>query len=180
MKRLFLIAMGLALILRIAMAPAGARQTTRETVAGITNLSRLETTVACSGAITPDAVPEIKKMGFLAIINLRESSEPGTNVEAEEAAAKNSGLRYYHIPFNAASPNPRAADSFLDAITAKGTEPAFIHCASGNRAAAMWLLKRLVVDHWDTERATKEAETLGLTSEKLRQWAIDYAQSHQR
>jgi uncharacterized protein (TIGR01244 family) len=160
------------------MAPAKAQQTNKNT--GITNLSRLETEVACSGAITPEAVPEIKKMGFATIINLRESNEPGANVDAEQAAAKDGGLRYYHIPFNAAFPDSAAADHFLDVITAKGTAPAFIHCASGGRAATMWLIKRLVVDHWDVERATKEAEKFGLTNPKLKQWAIDYAQTHKR
>jgi len=169
-----------AATLWIAVAPATAQQVTKETIPGVTNLARLETTVACSGAITPNAVPAIKKMGFVSIINLRELSEAGANVEAEEAAAKEAGLRYYHIPFNAASPDPAAADKFLDAITAKGTEPAFIHCSGGSRAATMWMIKRLVVDHWDVDRATKEAEDLGQAFPKLRQWAIDYAQTHQR
>jgi protein tyrosine phosphatase (PTP) superfamily phosphohydrolase (DUF442 family) len=48
---------------------------------------------------------------------------------------------------------PSAADKFLDAITTKGTEPAFIHCAGGGRATTMWFIKRIAVDHWDAERA---------------------------
>jgi protein tyrosine phosphatase (PTP) superfamily phosphohydrolase (DUF442 family) len=72
------------------------------------------------------------------------------------------------------------ADRFLEAITTKGSEPAFIHCAGGNRAAAMWLVKRLAVDHWDTDRATAEATALGLTSPSLKQFAFDYAQTHKR
>jgi protein tyrosine phosphatase (PTP) superfamily phosphohydrolase (DUF442 family) len=88
--------------------------------------------VACSGAITPEALPEIKKMGFVTIINLREYKETGANVNAEETAAQDSGLGYYH-PFNVDSADTTAADRFLDVITAKGTEPACIHCASGAR-----------------------------------------------
>jgi uncharacterized protein (TIGR01244 family) len=155
-----------------------AQQVSKETVPGITNLSRLETTVACSGAINAEvAVPEIKKMGFVSIINLRQASEDGAEIEKEAALAKAAGLRYVHIPFNGASPDPKAADQFVAAITAKGAEPAFIHCASGNRAAAMWLIKRLAVDRWDVERATAEATALGLTNAALRQFAIDYAQA---
>jgi hypothetical protein len=44
----------------------------------------------------------------------------------------------------------------------------------------MWLIKRLVVDRWDVERATQEAIALGQTSLVLRQFAIDYAQAHKR
>ena len=66
-----------------------------------------------------------------------------------------------------------AAGAFLDAITTKGAEPAFIHCAGGNRAATMWLIKRLAVDHWEVDRAVKEATALGQTNETLRTFAIE-------
>lgn len=159
---------------------ASAQSVTREPVEGINNFARLETTVACAGAITPKVVPEIKKMGFVSVINLREAGEAGANIDAEAAAVKAAGLRYFHVPFNGAMPDPAAADRFLEAITSSGAEPAFIHCAGGNRAATMWLIKRLVVDKWDVDRATKEATALGQTSAALRQFAIDYAKTHAR
>ena len=161
-------------------AAVAGQQVTKETVAGVTNLARLETTVACAGAITVDAIPEIKKMGYASIINLRLPTEAGADIDAHMAAAKTAGIRYYSVPFNGQSPDPAAADKFLDAITTKGSEPAFIHCAGGNRAATMWLIKRLAVDHWDVDRATAEATALGMTSPALRQFAIAYAQSHKR
>jgi uncharacterized protein (TIGR01244 family) len=132
-----------------------AQQVTKETVPGIRNLARIESTVACAGATAAEAVPEIKKMGFVSIINLRLPTEAGADVEREEAAAKAAGLRYFHVPFDG-KPDPRAAGEFLDAITSKDAEPAFIHCGGGNRAATMWLIKRLAVDHWDVERATRK------------------------
>ncbi len=170
---------GLFAVASLCAGTVLAQQVTRETVPGITNLARLETTVACAGATTADAVPAIKKMGFVSIINLRVATEAGAEVEKEEAAVKAAGLRYFHVPFNG-MPNPEAAEKFLDAITTKGAEPAFVHCAGGNRAATMWLIKRLAVDHWDVDRATKEAVALGQTSATLRQFAIDYGQSHKR
>jgi uncharacterized protein (TIGR01244 family) len=156
-------------------------QVTKESVPGITNLARLQTTIACAGAIKADvAIPEIKKMGFVSIINLRESTEPGAEVEKEEAIAKAAGLRYFHVPFNGRSPSTSAADQFLDAIRSPGTEPAFVHCSGGNRAATMWLIKRLVVDGWDVASATEEAVALGQTSPTLRQFAIEYARSRRQ
>lgn len=160
--------------------PAQAQEVTKENVDGIVNFRRLETTVACSGAIKPGALPRIKQMGFASVINLREPSEPGANVEEEGTAAKAAGLRYYSIPFNSSSPDPAAADKFLEAITTKGTEPAFIHCAGGGRAATMWFIKRVVVDHWDADRTLKEATDLGMNSPKLKQFALDYVQTHKR
>ncbi len=180
MKSHFLIAAALLAAAWMAAAPVRAQEVTAQTVDGITNLHRLKTTVACAGATQAQAVPEIKKMGFASIINLRQASEPGADLEDEAAAAKAADIRYYHIPFNAVAPDPAAADKFLEAITAKGTEPAFIHCAGGGRAATMWFIKRLVVDRWDVERAAKEAAALGMTNPALKQFAIDYAQTHKR
>jgi uncharacterized protein (TIGR01244 family) len=166
-----------ALVVVAALAVAAhAQQVSKEPVAGIRNMARLETTVACAGAITNDAIPEIKKMGFASIVNLRLATEPGADVEQHQAAAKAAGLRYFHVPF-AGKPDPVAADAFLKAITSPGAEPAFIHCAGGNRAATMWLIKRIAVDKWAVDRAVAEAEALGQTSLPLRTFAIEFAQS---
>jgi uncharacterized protein (TIGR01244 family) len=152
-----------------------AQQVTKESREGIKNFARVETTVACAGAITTDAMPEIRKMGFVSVINLREAQEPGADVEKHEAAAKAAGLRYYHLPFNGAKPDPKVADQFVKVISSSDAAPAFIHCGSANRASAMWLIKRLVVDRWEVDRAVAEAEALGLTNPALKQWAIEYA-----
>jgi len=164
-------------------APAFAQQVTKENVPGVTNFARLETTVACGGATKAEAVPELKKMGFASIINLRLASEQGANVEEEAAAAKAAGIKYFHVPFNTTgdqSERERVAGEFLQTLTTPGNEPAYIHCASANRAAAMWMIKRISIDHWDAEKAGTEAASLGLTNQNLKQFALDYAQSHKR
>lgn len=164
-----------ALVAAGSYGEAAAQQVTKETREGIRNFARVETTVACAGAVTADAMPEIKKMGFVSVINLREAHEAGADVETQRAAAEAAGLRYYHVPFNGAKPDPKVADQFVKVIGSKEAEPAFIHCASANRAAAMWMIKRIVVDRWDVDRASAEAEALGLSNVALKQWAIEYA-----
>ena len=161
--------------LSVSMAAAQSK-VTKENVAGIQNFARVETTVACAGAITPGSVAEIKKMGFSSIINLRQANEQGADIEAETAAAKAAGIHFAHVPFNGAQPDPAAVDRFLTTITQRGYEPAFIHCAGGNRAAAMWFIKRVVVDKWTTDRAMEEAAALGFTSQPLKTFAMDYIQ----
>jgi uncharacterized protein (TIGR01244 family) len=163
----------------LAASTAVAQEVTKPEIPGVRNFARLETTVACAGATGPEALPGIRKMGFVSVINLRVATEAGADVEKEEAAAKAAGLRYVHVPF-AGKPDPDAAAAFLDAITTPGAEPAFIHCAGGNRAATMWLIKRIAVDGWDADRAVKEAAALGQTNETLRQWAVEYALAHKR
>lgn len=163
-----------------ATAVVAAQQVTKESVAGVTNFARVETTVACAGATTPSALAEVKRLGFASVINLRQASEPGSEVDAEAAAAKTAGLNYVHLPFNAASPDPALVDRFLAAVTARQNQPAFIHCASGNRAAALWMIKRVEVDKWDVDRASAEAAALGLTSPALKTFAIDQIQARRK
>ena len=108
MKSILSAAFVAMLLLSVAQA-----QVTKDTVTGITNLSRVETTVACAGAVTPSAVSEIKKMGFVSIINLRQPTEQGADIDAEAAAAKTAGINFYNIPFNNAAPDPAVVDRFL-------------------------------------------------------------------
>jgi protein tyrosine phosphatase (PTP) superfamily phosphohydrolase (DUF442 family) len=102
-------------------------QVVRQEVAGIRNFAKVESTVACAGAITPAAIQEIKKMGYASIINLRLATEQGADIEGHIAVATAAGMPYHHIPFSASAPDAAAVDAFLKRITAPGVQPAFIH-----------------------------------------------------
>jgi len=169
----------LSLVLLSTLAYAQASKVTKEAVPGITNFARLETTVACGGATKAEAVPALKKMGFAAIINVREASEPGADIDQEAAAAKAAGMNFVNVPFNIASPAPDLVDRFIAAVTTKENTPAYIHCAAGGRAASLWMIKRVQVDGWDETRALEEATALGL-NERLKPFALDYIHSHKR
>jgi protein tyrosine phosphatase (PTP) superfamily phosphohydrolase (DUF442 family) len=120
---------GLALLTTAACltTAAASAQVVRQDVPGIRNFAKIETTVACAGAITPGAISEIKRMGYASIINLRLATEDGADIDGNIAAAKAAGIPYYHIPFSGAAPDPAAVDTFLKTITAPGVQPAFIH-----------------------------------------------------
>jgi len=174
------LAVAAALTLTLGVGSALAQTVTKPVVAGVTNFSKLDTTIACAGATTPAGVAEVKKMGYKAIINLRQPSEPGADIEGEAAAAKTAGIKFFSFPVNGASPDPATVDQFLAAVGEPANQPAFVHCASGQRASAFWMIKRLVVDGWDTEKAGTEAAALGLTSPALKTFALDYAASHKK
>ena len=42
------------------------------------------------------------------------------------------------------------------------------------------MIKRVLVDKWDTDRAVEEATQLGLTSSGLKTFALDYIQAHKK
>ncbi|HEY4361349.1 MAG TPA: sulfur transferase domain-containing protein [Bryobacteraceae bacterium] len=155
-------------------------QVKKTTIPGVTNFAQVETTVACGGAATPESLASIKKMGFASVINLRLADEKGADIDAEAAAAKAAGINFVHLPLSGSAPDPAVADRFLKVITEPGNQPAFIHCASGNRAAAMWFIKRALVDKWDNDRAWEEASQLGSISPVMKAFALDYVQAHKK
>jgi len=171
-------AAAVAFALSAAAAAAQTPAVTKASIPGVVNFAKVETTVACAGATSPAALAGIKSMGYNSVINLRTVGENGFDADAEVAAAKAAGITYVHLPFNAQSPDPALVDNFLKAITDKANQPAFIHCASANRAAALWMIKRIAVDKWDVEKATEEATALGLTSPALKTFAIEQAKKH--
>ena len=168
-----------ALVIVATLAPAYGQEVVREEVPGIRNLARIGTTIACAGAITPEAAPDIAAMGFRSVLNLRRDGEEGNDVEAARAAAEAEGLRYLHIPYDG-SADPEVARAFLDAVTAEENQPVVIHCASGNRAASLWMIKRIAVDGWDVARATEEAVALGSRSEQMQAFAAEFGLANRR
>jgi uncharacterized protein (TIGR01244 family) len=169
---------GIAAAGLVLVAGASWAQVSTENPAGVTNFRQVKSTVACAGATTPEAMRGIKEMGFVSVVNLRQASENGADVDAGSAAATAAGLKYIHIPMNGAAPDPKVFEQFVAAAREPANNPMFVHCASGNRAAAVWLAKRIVVDGWTVERASEEAEALGLRSAPLKQAALDYAKAH--
>ena len=147
---------------------------------GATNFTRVDATVACAGATTTEAYPELKKRGYVAVVSLRRDTEPGADIPGAKAAAAAAGLRYIHVPLDPAAIAESDVDTFLKAVSDRANQPVYIHCASANRVGAMWLIKRVVVDGWDVPRATDEAVAIGLTHEALKAFAIDYATAHRR
>ena len=155
-----------------------AAQVTKGEIAGVRNFSRVDATIGCAGATDASAMTALRKEGFVSVINLRLADEQGADVPGSRAAAQAAGLKYIHLPFNAASPDPKAVESFLAAVADKSNQPAFIHCGSANRVGAVWMIKRALQDGWPVEKARAEAEAIGLTSPQLVTFATSYINSH--
>ncbi len=167
-------------VLLLASTTVAAQSVIKETVPGIVNFAKVESTVACAGATSPAGLADVKKQGFASVLNLRIATEQGADIPAATAAAQALGLTYIHLPMNTASPDPALVDGFLKAVTEKKNQPVFIHCASANRAAALWMIKRLVIDKWDADKAGTEAASLGLTNPALKTFALEQAATRRK
>ena len=174
MMNRFLLAPALAAVLTISLAA----QVQKKDVPGIRNYSRVDATVGCGGAVDPAAMAGLKKEGYVSVINLRLPTEEGADVEAGRAAAQAAGLKYIHLPFNAAMPDSKVVDSFLAAVGDKSNQPVFIHCGSANRVGGMWMIKRALKDGWTIDRAREEAEAIGLRDPQLTAFATTYINAH--
>ena len=139
---------------------------------GVPNYTRVDATIACAGATPPEAMAYLQEQGFASIINFRTDGENGETNAAGKAAAEAAGLKYIHLPFR--QPSAEVTESFLETVVDPANQPAYIHCGSANRVGAMWLIKRVKVDGWSVDDATTEAEAIGLRSETLKAFALDY------
>jgi uncharacterized protein (TIGR01244 family) len=113
------------------------------------------------------------------VLSLRAANEPGADIEAEKAAVETAGMKFIHIPFVRTDPQvDGAVDAFLAAAKDPANRPLFFHCAGGTRAAALWAVKRVMVDGWPRDKAMAEAETVGALNDGMRKWAADYFTAH--
>jgi len=170
----------LVTVLLTITASAASAQVQKIDVPGIRNFSRVDATIGCGGATDTSALPTLKKEGFVSVINLRLASEPGANVEESQRAAQALGLKYIHLPFDAAAPDSKVVESFLAAVATKSNQPVFIHCGSANRVGGVWMIKRVLQDGWTIDRARTEAQAIGLTSPQLEAFATQYISEHRR
>jgi uncharacterized protein (TIGR01244 family) len=153
-------------------------QVTKVAVPGIKNFSRVDDTAALGGATQPSVMARLKEDGFASVVNLRLASEPNADVDASRAAARTAGLKYIHLPFDYANPNPQLVDDFLAAVGDQANQPVYVHCGSATRAAALWMIKRVLADGWEIEVAREEAEAIALEPEKAVTFATEYITSH--
>ena len=164
----------------VATAGFAIAQVTKGELPGVTNYSRVDATIGCGGATQPSAMSLLKKEGYASVINLRMATEQGADIDAGRAAAQAAGLKYIHLPFDVANPDPKLVDNFLAAVSERANQPAYIHCASANRVGAVWMIKRALKDGWSVDKAAAEAEAIGLTNARLKTFATDYIAAHQK
>lgn len=148
-------------------------------LSGVRNFTRLDATFACGGALSGNAIENVKQAGFKSVVNLRAAGEEGANVEAEKQAAEDAGLNYIWLPFVTASPDPSKLDAFLAAVVDPVNQPMLLHCTSGGRASMFWAVKRVMVDGWPVDKAMGELPQLSKgVSPQLKAFTLDYLKQH--
>jgi uncharacterized protein (TIGR01244 family) len=137
---------------------------------------RIDDHVAIGGQPTPAQLAGLAEAGFRSILNLREESE--FNTQPERLAAAAVGLAYRSVPVSSANPTDAAVEEFLRVADDPDLYPVLIHCASGNRAAALWMIRRVLCDGRSLLDAQAEADRAGLKSAAMREFALEYIGRH--
>lgn len=148
----------LSLLAAVLAAPVLAQPPETVDRAAIPNYRLLRPGLATAGQPTPEALAQLKEMGFKSVINLRTEKE---GAKAEQQTIEAAGLRYVWVPvtpetFSAA--DVRAVASVLDD---RNAAPVLLHCSSANRVGAVWAVMQ-VGKGKSLDEAEAEGRTVGL------------------
>jgi uncharacterized protein (TIGR01244 family) len=160
----FLTVVAIACSLSVALASA---EPEKVDMHGIRNFSRIDGTsgfagpgAGFGGATQPSAMHGLKSAGFVTVMNLRVASEEDVRIEANRAAAEANGLNYVYLPFDTDNPDPAVVQAFLAIARDEANQPVYIHCNSATRAAALWMIGRVLEDGWEIDAASAEADII--------------------
>jgi uncharacterized protein (TIGR01244 family) len=141
---------------------------------GIPNFLKLTDQVWTGGQPWPEHFPKLKDAGVKVVINLRPHAE--YEGAREEARVKELGISYFNIPVVGNAPDELDVDDFLKLTDEQlKNGPVFIHCAVGTRVGAFWMIRRVVRDGWEFDKALEEANRIGLRNQaRLIEFAKEY------
>ncbi len=126
----------------------------------ILNYNRAFPAIATAGLLRDGGVEEAKRLGFKTVVDLRTPEE---GIAEERRAVEDAGLAYVNIPVATRAPTMEQVAAFAEVANDAGTYPILLHCASANRAGAMWALYR-ASEGVPVEVAIEEGRTNGLSS----------------
>lgn len=109
--------------------------------------------------------------GYRTILDLREAGEIQPSYIAE---VTNRGLRYVSLPITLKTLDTVHLDRFHDELALADARPLYFCDTHGDRAGALWYIRRVTVDKVDPQLASGEAEALGLTDKVFWQAASTY------
>ena len=165
-----------------AAAAAAKPRIRREDFPGLTNYFPIDRTASTGGPITSNdwAMSELWRRGFKTVIDTT-----GTGGDAAPAAAKTVGITYVALPIagNGGALEAARVDAVIKALSDPANQPFYLNSRDGRSAAAIWMIRRVLVDGWSIEQAGAEATAIGLVNDSpdvpaLWKFAQDYIRAH--
>lgn len=121
-------------------------------------------TVFLAGQPEREDWQKLAEQNFKLVINVRSDPERAA-AQAESAAAHN--LHYIHLQVPAYELEREHVVAFRDALGQAEGGKVLFHCRSASRVALMWMLYRMVHDHWPQEQAEAELQAAGYKEDDM-------------
>ncbi len=137
---------------------ASTSETPASVAPGFARFKVVDLQVAAGSRPTDAGWAFLAEHGYKTAIDLRQPSEiPPEDVPAAQRA----GIRYVLLPITADSFNQANLDRFYAELSEADNRPLFFFDSDGSRAAALWYVKQVTVDHDDEQAALSEVKELG-------------------
>lgn len=130
----------------------------------VPNAVMLNDRLVAGGTPTARGYGQAAEQGVRTVIDLRNSSE---NTSREQGYAEAIGVKYVHIPMTLDSFSLEKADQLKAVLKDPATGPALLHCATGQRALALWALYQNKVEGVSAGAALADAKAKGLQKPEL-------------
>jgi protein tyrosine phosphatase (PTP) superfamily phosphohydrolase (DUF442 family) len=128
----------------------------------------------------PDAaqLAAFKDAGGQIVLDIRDPHEPRPLDEAE--TLQRLGLEYVVVPVSPTTQTDATLERIREVLRTAAGRSIFFHCASANRVGAT-LIPYLILDEgMDREDAINEGLRVGLRSQELLGWALNYVDRKER
>lgn len=127
---------------------------------GTNNIANPAENIFTSGQPSREEFAALAELGVKHVVNLRPQPEQDWD---EAAYASSLGMQYHSIPVADANDiTPANAEKLKQTLQSMGSEPALVHCASGNRVGALIALQH-GLESGDVDAAIAEGKRWGLT-----------------
>lgn len=117
--------------------------------------------VFVTGRIAASDIEPLRDAGIRRVVDLTPDEETPDFDEASAVGA--AGLDYANLPLRGAGDLTRDNVVAFDALMRDATQPALVHCASGNRVGAMAALRAVWIEGKSVEDALAIGKAWGLT-----------------
>lgn len=130
----------------------------------VPNAVQLEENLVAGGAPTARGLGQAAEQGIRTVVDVRDPKE-GTAEEKEHADAV--GLKYVNIPVTLDTLSEVQAKQLGEVLKDSASGPVLLHCATGQRATAVWALYRNREEGVPADQALADAEAKGLKKPEL-------------
>jgi len=133
--------------------------------AGVPNFHQVDEHVFRGAQPTPEGFKNLTKLGVKTVIDLRGGND---HTAGEKTVVETLGMKYVHVPMKGltAPTDEQVARvlALLDQPSASTDWPVFVHCKRGrDRTGTVIACYRITHDHWDNQKALREARLLGMS-----------------